>query len=162
MANSVFQDPFGVDWPLGYVNVSAAGTPVNIMHNVDPNNNNTPSASSTPGSPATASEYTPRCHKILFQGFKPGGANNNAMIPNTGYIYILRALGPNNQNSGGSQNRADTGAIVAMVAPGNIAPYGIVIPADEVDLGTISPYRYTIDSDNNNEGCVVTLIGCAR
>ncbi len=153
MALSVFQDPFGVDWPLGFVAVANNGTPVNIMHNVDPNNNNAPGTASN----SNTSEYSPRCHKIFFQGYKPGN-NNNGMVTNGGNIYILRSLGPGNGNSGGAENRSDSGAMVEILPPGGQA----VLPADEFDQATISPYRYTIDSDIDGEGALVTLIGCAR
>lgn len=156
MSNSVIQDPFGCEWPLGYVNVPAAGTPVNIMVNVDPGNNNAPGASPGQwGSGVSRAEYGPTCHKVVFQGVKP---SNNGMVVNDGNIYILRALGPGNQNSGGPGNRSDTGAIVFVLAPGGVT----VLPGLEVDGPTISPYRYAIDSDGNNEGAIVTLLNCGR
>lgn len=158
MALSVYQDPNGVDWPLGFVAVPSKGTPVNIMHNVDPNNNNAPGTqAANPGSPATTSETTPRCHKATFVGIHPG-ANNNGMVNNTGNVYIMRSLGPNNQNSGGAGNRADPGAMVYVVFPGGAT----TIPANEMDMGTISPYRYSIDVDVDGEGALVTLLGCTR
>lgn len=150
MAYSVFQDPQGVDWPLGYINVPTSGTPVNIMYNVDPNNKNAPTS-------YPAAEYTPRCHKIFFQAYKPA-ANNAGMIPTSGNVYVCRSLGPNNQNAGGNANRTDPGAMVFVIPPGGFA----TLPADEVDHATISPYRYTIDVDNNNDGCLVTLVGSGR
>jgi len=149
MANSVFQDPFGVDWPLGYVKVATIGTPVNIMANVDPGNNNAPNSST--------GEYTPTCHKVTFQGYQPGNANV-AWQPNQGNIYIYRALGPGNSNSGGPGNRTDTGALLYVLPPGGF----VTLPSNEFDGPTISPYRYTLDGDNNNDGAVVTLLGCAR
>lgn len=159
MANSVFQDPFGSDWPLGYVNVPALGTPVNIMVNVDPNNNNAPGAGAgIPwGVARNGAEYTPTCHKVVFQGMKPGN-NTVSWVPNTGNVMICRALGPGNGNAGGSGNRLDTGAIVFILGPGGV----VTLPGLEVDGATISPYRYTIDVDNNNDGAIVTLLNCAR
>lgn len=156
MALSVFQDPQGIDWPLGFVAVANNGTPVNIMVNVDPNNNNAPWKATGPGQPAAA-EYTPGCHKVTFQGVQPG-ANNNGMVLNTGNVYILRALGPGNNNSGGPANRSDSGAMVYVLFPGS----SVTIPAEEFAGPRISPYRYTIDVDVNGEGCLVTLLDCSR
>lgn len=153
MSLSVFQDPYGVDWPLGFVPVANNGTPVNIMSRVDPNNLNAPGTTAN-SSTAAAS---PRCHSVLIQGYQPG-ANNNGMIPNQGYVYILRALGPGNGNAGGPANRADSGAMVRILPPGG----EVVLPADEVDLATISPYRYTLDCDTDGDGGLVTLLGCSR
>jgi hypothetical protein len=158
MALSVFQDPFGIDWPLGFVSVGNNGTPVNIMHNVDPSNNNAPNTGPGAwGQPVSQAEYTPTCHKVVFQGLKPG-SGNNGMVPNNGYVYILRSLGPGNQNSGGPANRADSGAMVFVLAPGGVA----TIPGLEMEGSVISPYRYSIDSDVNGEGALVTLLNCAR
>jgi hypothetical protein len=159
MAYSVLLDPMGIDWPLGFVQVAAAGTPVNIMANVDANNTNSPTAGAGAawGSTVLRAEYTPTCHKVTFQGMKPG-ANNNGMIMNNGNVYIMRALGPGNQNSGGPGNRSDPGAMVYVLFPGGV----VTIPGLEVDGPTISPYRYTIDVDNNNEGALVTLLNCVR
>ena len=158
MANniSVLYDPQGVDWPLGFVDVSNIGTPVNIMVNVDPNNNNAPGTRHGEGVPVA--QYTPRCHKIFFQGYKPGN-NNNGMTPNSDNVYILRSFGPsNNATAGGPGNRSDSGMMVQVLPPGGSA----TLPADEIDTDTISPYRYTIDANNNGDGALVTLIGCGR
>lgn len=158
MANSTMQDPFGCDWPLGYVNVPTGGTPVNIMVNVDPNNNNAPGVGSGQwGSGVQRAEFTPTCHKVVFQGVKPN-AGNNGMVANNGNVYILRALGPANQNAGGAGNRTDPGAMVFVLGPGGV----VTLPAQEIDGPTISPYRYVIDVDNNNEGALVTLLNCTR
>ena len=157
MANSTMQDAFGCDWPLGYVNVPTGGTPVNIMINVDANMVNAPGAGAgRPWGPGSErAEYTPTCHKVTFQGVKPG---NNNMVPNTGNVYIVRALGPGNHNAGGPQNRSDPGAMVYVLPPGG----SVVLPSMEMDGPTISPYRYALDVDNNNEGALVTLLNCAR
>lgn len=155
MANniSVFKDFFGVDWPLGFVAVAAIGTPVNIMNNVDPTNL---WKGSTTANAATG-EYTVICHKVMIQGYQPG-ANNNGMVPNAGNVYILRSLGPGNSNSGGPANRSDSGAMVFVLPPGG----QVILPADEYQGPSISPYRYTLDADNNNDGGLVTLLGCAK
>jgi hypothetical protein len=151
MALSVLQQPFGNAWPLGFVAVAANGTPVNLMVNVDANNTYGPSNPTTP--------YTPRCRKIVLQGMKPGNSNNG-MIPNTGYVYLLAALGPGaaNNNAGGPQNRTDSGAMYAVLPPGGI----VVIPVAENEGPGISPYGFTLDSDVNGEGALVTLYNCAR
>lgn len=158
MAYSVLQNPTGIDWPLGFVQVASNGTPVNIMKNVDSNNANAPGQNTgIPGTPPVRAEYTPTCHKIFIQGYSPA-ANNNGMTPNNGNIYVLRTLGPGNQNGGGPQNRSDPGAMLAIVYPGSF----FTLPADESDHGTISPYAYSLDSDIDGEGALVVLIGCAR
>jgi len=149
MALSTFIDFFGVDWPLGFVPVANNGTPVNIMSRVDANNNWAPQSAN--------SEYTVACHKVLLQGFKPG-TNNNGMIPNSGFVYILRSLGPGNNNSGGPQNRTDSGAIVQVLSPGG----QVILPSDEYQGPNITPYRYTLDCDTDGDGALVTLLGCAR
>lgn len=158
MARSVIQNPFGIEWPLGFIAVANNGTPVNIMALVDPTNANAPGRNTgIPGTPAIAAEYTPTCHKIFIQAFKPGN-NNNGMVPNTGYIYILKSLGPGNQNGGGPQNRADAGAMVAILPPGGV----FTLPADEREGPMISPYHYTIDSDTDGDGALCVLVGCGR
>jgi hypothetical protein len=153
MALSTFQIPNGVEWPLGFIAVANNGTPVNIMSRVDANNVNAPGAAAN----STNSGYTPRCHKIFFQGYKPA-ANNNGMIQNSGNVYILRSLGPGNNNSGGPQNRTDSGAMVYVLPPGGFA----TLPADESDRAAISPYVYTLDSDVDGDGALVTLTGVSR
>ena len=159
MALSVMQDFFGVDWPLGFVSVANNGTPVGIMKNVDPNNNWAPGtdAGGPSGNNANKAEYTPTTHKIFFQGYHPG-TNNNGMVVNSGYVYILRKTGPTGNNAGGPMNREDSGAIVQILPPGGQA----ILPADEYDGPTISPYRYMLDVDVDGEGALVTLIGAAR
>jgi hypothetical protein len=155
MALSVFQDPQGVEWPLGCITVATPGTPLNIMSLVDANNNNAPWAQTSPWS--RGPEYTPRCHKIFLQGFH-AAANNNGMVINAGNVYIMRALGPGNQNAGGPGNRSDSGAMVQVLTPGG----GVTLPANELDLATISPYRYTIDADVAGDGALVVAIGSSR
>ena len=158
MALSVMQDPQGIDWPLGFVAVPTIGTPVNIMVNVDANNTNAPgNPTAQPGQPANVAEYTPRCHKVTLQGVKPGNGNNG-MILNSGNVYVMRTLGPGNQNSGGPGNRSDVGAMVYVLFPGS----AVTIPGDEFVGAVISPYRYSLDADNNNDGALVTLLGCSR
>lgn len=158
MAYSVIQDPFGIEWPLGFVQVANNGTPVNIMANVDPGSNNAPAASPGQwGAPTTRAEYSPTCRKVTFQGVHPGN-NNNGMVANSGLVYVLRALGPGNQNSGGSGNREDPGAMIYVLPPGG----SVSIPGPEMDGPVISPYRYVIDADVDGEGALVTLLNCAR
>jgi hypothetical protein len=144
MANSVFQDPFGIDWPLGYLNVASPGTPVGVMSLVDTNNNNAPETFTKAG----CAEYTPRCHRVRFSGFHPTA---NGMVMNSGFVYILRS-------SGVPGNRSDSGAMVQVLLPGGT----VDIPAAETEGATISPYRYQIDADNAGEGAQVVLLGCSR
>jgi hypothetical protein len=149
------QDPQGVDWPLGFIQVVTPGTPVNLMSLVDPGNNNAPGTPTGPGLPARA-EYTPTCHKIFVQAVVP--ANNGGMQLTQGNVYVLRALGPGNQNSGGPGNRSDPGAMVACLFPGGF----FTLPAQEFDGPTISPYRYTIDADVATDGVLAVAINCSR
>ena len=147
MAYSVYQNPEGIDWPLGFVAVPTLGTPVNIMVNVDPANNNSPENANW----QTSSTYTPRCHKVTFQSLKPQPANNG-MTMCTGNVYILRAP------SGGAGNRTDPGAMVYVLQPGG----SVTIPCDESDRAGASPYRYFLDADVAGEGSLVTLLGCSK
>lgn len=150
MALSVMKVLNGVQWPLGFIPVATAGTPVNIMSRVDANNLYAPGTAPGP----LGAAYSARCHKIFFQGYSPGN-NNNGMLPNSGNIYVLIALGPGNSNSGGPGNRTDSGAMVLVVPPGGFAQ----MPADEIDRAPISPYGYAIDADVSGEGALVTLTG---
>lgn len=156
MANSVIQDPTGVDWPLGFISIATPGTPVNLMVNVDPTSANAPGHPQGPGSLPAGPEFTPRCHRIQLQGFHPSGTTG--MIANTKNAYVMRAPGPNNQFAGGAGNYNDPGAIVAIVPAGQT----IYIPALETDQASISPYRYTLDADVASEGALVTLLNCGR
>jgi hypothetical protein len=149
----IFENGSAPDWPLGFVNVANNGTPVCIMFNVDPSNNNAPWTPTGPGTAIHGKEYTPSCHKVTFQGYAPAN-NNNGMQPNQGNIYIMRNPG-NNGNFGGAGNRTDPGAMVYILQSGG----SVTIPADEWNGAPISPYRYTIDSDFNGDGALVTLLG---
>ena len=134
---------------MGYINVANTGVPVNIMSLVDPGNNNSPNAGSSYANPAA--EYTPRAKQIKFMGMHPG-ANNNGMVPNTGYVYVMVPA-----QGTGLGNRSDPGSIALIVPPGG----GVYsLPESLADAGTeFSPYRYSLDADVNGEGCLVTLIG---
>lgn len=145
MALSVMKDRSGPDWPLGVVVVATPGTPVNIMVNVDPSNNNAPGTTSN----NNVAEYTPRCHKVLIQGLH-AAANNNGAVFNSGFLYVTRTP------AGGAGGRADSGCWVQVIPQGGSA----LIPADEVDLATLSPYRYFLDADTAGDGGLVTLVGC--
>lgn len=146
MANSV-QSLFTVPMTsLGYVNVPTSGTPVRLTVNVDANNNYAPE---TPVGPGTTNgpNYTPTGHRLFFQGYHPA-ANNNGMILNTGNVYLMMAAANN-----GSGNKTDSGAMLFVIPPGGTATW----PASEVDRNTISPYKFYLDADSNNEGALVTM-----
>jgi len=143
MANTILKDRQGVDWPLGYVNVSAAGTPVRITVNVDANNTNAPETASN----TTTDEYVFAFQQLMFQGYKPA-ANNNGMVANTGNVYILRY----NANGAGSGNKTDQGVMVAVL--GNSQTLFLAAGYSVNDVW--NPYRYALDVDNNNEGALVT------
>lgn len=142
MALSVVIKRTGPDWPLGYINVPANGTPVGIMSLVDPQNKNSPTASPSPSN--AGSEYTTRFRVMTFWGFHPGAANNGLVV-NTGNVYLLC---PGN----GSGNRTDAGAVVGIITPGNKFDF----PSSFGSTSTqFSPYGYVLDSDVNNEGALV-------
>lgn len=143
MANTVLQDRWGPDFPLGYVNVPANGTPINIMANVDANNTNAPQTQSN----STTQEWTTRFQQISFQGYKPN-ANNNGAVPNTGYVYILRS----NAAGAGTGNKSDFGVYVEILGPGQT----IFLSGGSWVNNVWNPYRYSLDVDNNNEGAFVT------
>jgi hypothetical protein len=145
MALSQCQARSGPVWPLGCVVVPSPGTPVNIMFNVDPQNNNAPGTAYGPGTPVSAG-VTPTCHKIFIQGVHPG-ANNNGMVLNSGNIYLMVAP------QGGPGNRSDSGAIAAVIFPGS----GSTWPANEMELDTVSPYSFWVDADSANDGALITL-----
>ncbi len=149
MALSVQQQRTGPDWPLGFVNVANNGNVTNtcIMVNVDPNNYNAPNSQSN----INTSEYTTRCKQILFMGMHPGN-NNNGMVPNSGYVYVMVP-----KQGNGTGNRADSGAMALIIPPGG----GVYsMPVALADAGTeFSPYRYSLDADVDGEGALVTLVG---
>lgn len=144
MANTILKDRQGPDWPLGYVNVPTPGTPVRLTVNVDANNTNAPETASN----STTDEYLFTFQQLLFQGFKPA-ANNNGMIVNTGNVYILRF----NANGAGAGNKTDQGVMVAIL--GNNGQ-SIVLSAGYAVNDVWNPYRYALDTDNANEGALVT------
>jgi hypothetical protein len=145
MANSVFRDKQGPDFPLGLIVVPTPGTPAELMSLVDATDANEPeSATST-----TSDEYTIRAQQIIFQAYKAGAAHG--LVPNTGNIYIVREAGT---AGGGSANRDDYGAIVAVLTPGQTFTLG----SAALNRNVYSPYRYRIDADNAGDSCNVTLI----
>jgi hypothetical protein len=144
VALSVYQDKQGPDWPLGFIKVATPGTPVELMSLVDPTGVNDPNAVTS----STSDEYTPRCQQIQIQAFKPGATHG--MQLNAGNVYIVRDDGA----GGGSGNRDDPGAIVTILAPGQT----YFLASAPVNRNVFSPYRYSVDADNANDGVLVTLI----
>lgn len=147
MALSVERFYTGPVWPLGYVNVTTPGTVVNIMTNIDSANVNNPNTVSN--NSANQTEYTRACKAIAFQGYKPG-ANNNGMVVNSGNVYIMAAA------AGGAGNRADSGAIIKVLPPGGDYVLSAITPGFN-DM--FSPYQVWLDSDNANDGALVTVYG---
>lgn len=143
MANSIMQDRQGPDWPLGFIKVATPGTPVGIMSVVDPNNYNDPGAATSTHS----DEYTPRAQRLMFMGYQPE-SSGAAYIPNMGNVYIVRK-----PTSAGSGGKADSGVLVKILAPAETWE----IDAAALNRNTFSPYRYSIDADNANDGAMVTL-----
>lgn len=136
-------------WPIGFVKVANNGTPVCIMNNVDPSNNNSPTASPSPSSPGP--EYSVRCVNIEVQGFKPG-ANNNGMVQNSNNVYLIYGPG----NGAGPGNRSDSGQIIKVIAPGADE---FVQATDYTGDTQFSPYYFFLDCDTNGDGGQVTLWG---
>lgn len=138
---SVQQDKFGPDWPLGMITVTAAGTPVSIMSLVDPSGIN------DPGVPTSGSNdaYTRNAQQIAFQAVKPGTSHGTQ--PNTGNIYIMR------KGIQGVGNRDDYGSMVEVLTPGQT----LFIASAAMNRNVYSPYRYYIDADNNGDSAIVTL-----
>ena len=138
---------------LGYVNVPATGTPVPLSINIDPSNNNAPGTAypPPPAWPGMQTEITPTMRGFVLWGFKPGPGNgtgnNGAMVSNVGNVYLLQAAA-----AGGSGNKSDTGAIVAIIGPGNSYSF----PPEGFQGLRFSPYYLWIDTDANNEGALVT------
>lgn len=147
MALSVYKPAGGAICPLGFISVANNGTPVNIMYRADANNLNSPETTANSNTIAT----TPTCLGIGIQGFSPGN-NNNGMIPNTGYVYMVK------KGIEGPGNRSDSGVIVKVISPGG----DYFFAPDGSGKVTFSPYEYYIDSDVNGEGALVTLYGTTR
>lgn len=145
MPNSIHLDRQGPDWPLGLITVAASGTPINIMSVVDSGNVNAPGTSG-----ATSDEYTVRAYGIIFTAVKSVAP----IVLNTGAIYITRkGVGS------GTGNKADSGAIVAVLQPGvATALQTFTLLASPLNREIFSPYRYSIDADTNADGCLVTLL----
>lgn len=150
MARSVQQTRGGPFWPLGFVAVANNGTQVCIATNIDANNLNSPNTPNPPNGifPSTKTEYTPAFRGLGFQGYKPGN-NNNGMIPNSGNVYIL--VGP----AGGNGNRADSGAMIKVLGPGQDFFY----PPPGTALDMVSPYFLYLDADVDGEGALVVGYG---
>lgn len=146
MAFSVMLDKQGVDWPLGNIVVATPGTPVGIMSLVDPTGKNDPS-NPTPGGVAGADEYTSRFNQIMFAGYKAGVSHGLQM--NQGNIYVVR-LGV----GAGTGNRDDLGAIVTVIAPGQV----FFLAPSALAKDVFSGYRYFIDADNAGDAAQVTAL----
>ena len=141
MANSVHLDKQGPDWPLGSIVVPTPGTPVPIMSLVDP------AAAGSPSTPTstTTDEYTVACNQIVVQGMK----GNSPMVNNSGNVYLVRkGVGA------GTGNRADNGAIVLTIPPGQTG----VLGSAAVVKNAFNPYRYSLDADNANDAGQITLL----
>lgn len=145
MPNSIHLDRQGPDWPLGLITVAASGTPVGIMSVVDSGSVNAPGASGT-----TSDEYSVRAYGIIFTAVKSIGP----VVLNTGAIYITRrGVGS------GTGNKADSGAIVAVLQPGvATALQSFTLLAAPFNRDVFSPYRYSIDADTSADSCLVTLL----
>ena len=146
MANSVHQDRFGPDWPLGNIVVTAPGTQVSIMSLVDSGNVNSPSTATGPGASAS-DEYTVNAQAIIIQPGKGGGATK--LSANTGNIYLVR------RPTAGGGGTADVGVVIAMIKPTD-PPY--TLQASAVVKNIFNLYRYFLDADTANDAANVTAI----
>lgn len=142
MANSILQDRYGPDWPLGFISVAAPGTPVGIMSVVDPNSLNNPNNALAVGSDIQSVAF----QQIVFWALKPSAGK---WVPNTGQIYVVRA-----PSGGGSGGRADSGVLVAVIQPGNF----FNLASAPAVVNVFGAYRYFIDADNAGDGAAVVGI----
>lgn len=140
MANSVLTNRTGQFWPLGFIKVPTAGTPVCIMSVVDANNTNAPGNQTN----TLSDEYPWVVRGLAVNGWKPN-ANNNGLQVNSGNVYILA-------QGNGSQNRADYGVYIGVVVPGG----SFFLPEGPTGMDLINPYGIFLDTDNNNDGAMVT------
>ena len=141
MTNSIHLDKQGPDWPIGNIVVATPGTPVPIMSLVDA------AAAGSPSTPtsSTTDEYTATCNQIVVQGFK-GSA---PMSINVGNVYLVRkGVGS------GTGNRADQGAIVLIIPPGQTG----VLGSSSLVKNAFNPYRYYLDADNAGDAGQITLL----
>jgi hypothetical protein len=141
LANSVHKSRQGPLWPLGLIVVSAPSTPVNLMINVDPSLVNSPSAP-VPGT-VGANEYTVKCNQIIIQGVKASGGLTN----NTGNIYLIL-------KGNGTNNRTDTGCIVAQIAAGQT----LILAPPAMNVEVFNPYLLWVDADSAGDSALVTLV----
>jgi hypothetical protein len=143
MANSVHQSRQGPIWPLGSVVVSTPGTIRNMMINVDPNLVNAPSVV-VPGT-VGSNEYTVKCNQIIVQGVKSNAGTG--LTNNTGNIYVIL-------KGNGTNNRTDTGCIIAQVAAGQT----LIIAPSAQSTDVFNPYLLWIDADNGGDSAQISLI----
>lgn len=146
MALSVMLDEYGPDWPLGLIVVATPGTPVGIMSLVDSASVNAPNTITPTGTVAGEYEYSPSVQQIFFAAVKAGASHGTQN--NTGNIYIVR------KGVQGAGNRDDYGAMVFPLAPGA----SLFLSSAPLERNVFSPYRYSIDADNANDSCLVTLL----
>lgn len=141
MADSVHKDINGPIWPLGFIKVVSAGTPVSIMSLV------TASVGSQAGSQVGStdrSEYAARGCQLRFRGMK---TNTHGMQNNSGNVYIIKKFGANG-------SRDDYGTIIDVLTAGAM----IELPTKQAESNCINPYEYYIDADNANDGAIVDLM----
>lgn len=143
MANSTHQSRQGPIWPLGSIVVASAGTIRNLMINVDPNLVNAPQQP-VPGTTG-ANEFTVKCNQIIIQGVKSN--SGSGLTNNTGNIYLIL-------KGNGTNNRTDTGCIVAQIAAGQT----LILAPPAMNVEVFNPYLLFLDADNAGDAGQVTLI----
>lgn len=143
MANSIHQSRRGPIWPLGSIVVSAPGTAVNIMSVVDSSLKNAPDKP-VPGT-AGSDEFTVKCNQIIIQGVKSN--SGTGLTNNTGNIYLIL-------KGNGSNNRTDTGCIIAQIAAGQT----FVLAPAAMNVEVFNPYLLWLDADNGGDAGQISLI----
>jgi hypothetical protein len=152
MAQSLYRGYSGPLVPLGLVAVGTPGTPVQFTVNIDPTSLNAPetftpapSANNT-GAATSSNEFTITCQQIIIQAYKSNGGTG--VVNNTGNIYIMM------KGAGGSGNRTDFGAMVAVLTPGQT----LILASAPVNCNVFNPYKYFVDADNPGDSALVTLV----
>jgi hypothetical protein len=150
MANNSVQKLRGAPvCPLGFIQVTASGTPVQLSAVIDPSGNNAPATLSFQNA-AGQTEWTPACRGFSIYGYQPNSNNHGpAYIPNAGNIYLVSRPSP-----GGAGNRSDTGCLIAIIPPAQVFFY-----PPEYSPDMFSPYDLRLDADNNNDGGMVVAWG---
>ena len=157
MAVSTLKNIYGPLWPLGLIVVATKGTPVSIMSLVDATSANAPETASTAAGLQTTTtgmyEYAScAAYDILLTPMK----SVNPVVANTGAIYVV--MYP--LRTAGTGNNADPGVLVMTIPPftaGTLTPVHLSSTVGRLS-SHFNPYNLYLDSDNNSDGAIVTLL----